>query len=65
MYKNIYTVEELSHIMRLDYNTALKVIEASIPYTVVNNRYKITEDDFLEFMFSQTIYPKGHHNYID
>lgn len=59
-----YTVEELAHIMRLDYKTALKIVKKRIPYAVVNNQYMVLEDEFLHFMFGEIIYPVGHENYI-
>ena len=60
-----YTVEELAHIMCLDYNTALNVVTSYLDYMNVNGQLRVYEDTFLEFMFGQTIYPKGHYNYIE
>ena len=60
-----YTVEETAHIMRLDYKTALKIIENSISNTVVSGQHRIYDDDLRMFMLGRTIYPLGHYNYID
>ena len=61
---NWYTVEELAHIMRLDYKTALKVVKKHIHYAKIDNQYMIHEDEFLHFMYGEIIYPVGHENYI-
>ena len=58
-----YTVEELAHIMRLDYDIALEVVKNRIPYEIVDNQYMVDEDVCLEFMFGAIIYPVGHENY--
>lgn len=51
-----YTVEELAHIMKLDYKTALEVVKKHIPYKEVNGRYKISEGDFLRYLCNEDVF---------
>ena len=58
-----YTVAEIAHILRVNYDTALDVVKRYMDYEEVNGHYKIYKNSFHYYLAVETIcsekYPNG------
>ena len=56
-----YTVEEIAYIMKIDYATALQLLEDAIPYHEVAFQRRVYDFNFEEFIDDNTVCPSGTH----
>lgn len=52
-----YTIEEIAYVLKLDYETTLKLLENSIPYLQVAGQYRVYDGDFYDFLYDNMVYP--------
>ena len=52
-----YTVEEIAYIMKLDYETTLKLLKNAIPYQQIAGQYRVYDGNFHEFLYDNMVYP--------
>ena len=56
-----YTVEEIAYIMKIDYATALQLLEDAIPYHEIAFQRRVYDGYFEEFIANNTVYPADTH----
>ena len=61
-----YTIEEIAYVLKLDYDTALKLLEDFIPYFQIEQaggQYRVDAAYYEEFITDNLIFPRGDRKY--